>query len=182
MIMVYVFLADGVCESEAVTITECLRRAGIKTQTVGVTGLTVTGARGMKLTADIQMGEVRQPEMVVLPGGLTGVENLKESLGVRSLVKSAMMSGAPVGAICAAPSILADMGLLKGRTVTCYPSLAEKVKASGAYVLDRPWVREGNLVTGQGPGASFEFGVALVEMLLGEEKAGWLAGQLLVKK
>jgi 4-methyl-5(b-hydroxyethyl)-thiazole monophosphate biosynthesis len=190
--LVYVFLADGVNETEAVSVTDCLRRAGIETRTVGVTGMTVTGARGMKLLADIPLEEVPTPrpatsaaggrDVLLLPGGLQGVENLSLSERVRELVADAMEAGAPVGAICAAPRMLADMGLIKGRTVTCYPSVADKVKEGGAYVLDRPWVREGNLITGQGPGASLAFGTALAAMLLGEKKADWLAGQLLISR
>ena len=178
--MVYVFLADGVAEMEAVAVTEVLRRAGAETRTVGVTGMTVTGARGMKLLADIPLGEVGRPSMVVLPGGLQGVDNLAGAFGVRSLVKAAIQSDQPLGAICAAPRMLSDMGMIKSRTVTCHPSVADKVKQGGAYVLDRPWVREGALVTGQGPGASVVFGIALVSLLFGEEKADALAEDLLV--
>ena len=179
--MVYVFLADGVAEMEAVTVTEVLRRAGAEAQTVGVTGLTVTGARGMKLLADIPLGAVTKPAMLVLPGGLKGVENLSASLGVRSMVKDAVSGDTPLGAICAAPAMLSELKLLKGRTVTCHPSVADRVREGGAYLLpDRPWVREGALVTGRGPGASIVFGVALVSLLLGEEKADLLAEELLV--
>ncbi|MDR0325628.1 MAG: DJ-1/PfpI family protein [Oscillospiraceae bacterium] len=178
--MVFIFLADGVAEMEAVTVTEVLRRAGAEVKTVGVTGMTVTGARGMKLLADIPLGAVTKPDMLVLPGGLKGVENLAASLGVRSMVKAAVKNDEPLGAICAAPKMLSGMGLLKSRTVTCHPSVAEEVRQGGAYVLDRPWVREGALVTGQGPGASVVFGIALAALLLGEEKADALAEELLV--
>ena len=179
--MVYVFLADGVAEMEAVTVTEVLRRAGAEVQTVGVTGLTAAGARGMKLLADIPLGAVTKPDMLVLPGGLKGVENLAASLGVRSLVKAALKEDTPLGAICAAPKLLSDLKLIKDRTVTCHPSVAGKVREGGAYVLpDRPWVREGTLVTGRGPGASTVFSLALVSLLLGEDKADALAEDLMV--
>jgi 4-methyl-5(b-hydroxyethyl)-thiazole monophosphate biosynthesis len=180
--MVYVFLADGVSETEAVAVIECLRRAGLSVQSVGVTGMTVTSARGVRLPADIPLSDVPDGphELLVLPGGLKSAERFAASKRVISLVKGAIEADAPLGAICAAPGMLASLGLLSGRTMTCYPSEAEKAKQGGAYVLDRPWVREGNLITGQGPGASFVFGVALVSLLLGEEKADWLAGQLLI--
>lgn len=178
--MVFVFLADGLAEMEAVTVTEVLRRAGVDTKTVGVTGMTVTGARGMKLEADIPLGEISTgAEMIVLPGGLKGVENLSASPGVRSLVEAAFRDETPLGAICAAPMMLSDMGLLKDRTVTCHPSVAERVKQGGAYVLGRPWVREGTLITGRGPGASIVFGITLVSALLGEDKADALSEELL---
>ncbi len=180
--MIYLFLADGVADMEAVTVTECLRRAGLPARTAGVTGMTVTGARGIKILADIPISEVPDGphDLLVFPGGLRGVENLSACARVRQLVRSAMEADAPVGAICAAPGMLADMGLISGRTVTCYPSEAEKVRQGGAYVLDRPWVREGNLVTGRGPGASVPFGAALVALLLGDDKADWLSEQLLI--
>jgi 4-methyl-5(b-hydroxyethyl)-thiazole monophosphate biosynthesis len=175
-------LADGVAETEAIAVMDCFRRAGIPAQFAGVTGMTVTGARGMSLAADISLFNVSDGphELLVLPGGLKGVENLAASERVRELIKAAVEADAPLGAICAAPGMLADMGLIKGRTVTCYPSVAEQVKQGGAYLVGRPWVREGNLITGQGPGASFVFGIALVAMLLGEEKADRLAEQLLI--
>jgi 4-methyl-5(b-hydroxyethyl)-thiazole monophosphate biosynthesis len=177
--MTYVFLADGVAEMEAVTVTEVLRRAGIDAKTVGVTGMTVTGARGMKLTADLPLDEAVTPSLTVLPGGLKGVENLAANITIQSLVQTTLQEDKPLGAICAAPRFLASMGLLKGRTVTCHPSVAEDVQNKGAYVLDRPWVREGNLVTGQGPGASLVFGLALVSLMLGEEKADALSKEML---
>jgi 4-methyl-5(b-hydroxyethyl)-thiazole monophosphate biosynthesis len=144
--------------------------------------MTVTSARGVRLLADIPLEDVPDGphELLVLPGGLKGAENLAASERVRALVSEAIEADAPLGAICAAPGMLAGLGLLNGRTMTCYPSEAEKAKQGGAYVLDRPWVREGNLITGQGPGASFVFGIALVSLLLGEEKADWLAGQMLI--
>lgn len=178
--MVYVFLADGVAEMEAVTITEVLRRAGIETLTVGVTGMTITGARGIKLLADIPLSEISDCEIPVLPGGLRGVEKLSESEPIRALVKKAVNKDKPLGAICSAPKMLSGMGLLSARTVTCHPSVAEAVRQDGAYVLDRPWVREGALITGRGPGASTVFGIALVSLLRGEDKADALAEELLV--
>ncbi|MCL2003359.1 MAG: DJ-1/PfpI family protein [Oscillospiraceae bacterium] len=180
--MVYVFLADGISETEAVAAIECLRRAGLTVQAVGVTGTTVTSARGIKLLADIPLEDVPDGphELLVLPGGYLGAKNLAASERVMALVRSAVESNAPVGAICAAPAMLAKLGLLRGRTITCYPTEAENARQGGAYVLDRPWVREGNLLTGQGPGSSFAFGIALVALLLGEEKADWLAEQMLV--
>ncbi|MDR0292722.1 MAG: DJ-1/PfpI family protein [Oscillospiraceae bacterium] len=180
--MVYLFLADGVAEMEAVTVTECLRRGGAAVQTVGVTGMTVTGARGMKLLADIPLADMPDGpyELLVLPGGLRGVENLAASETMRELVRDALMSGMPLGALCAAPKMLAGMGLIEARTVTCHPSVAEEVRQGGAYVLDRPWVREGALVTGRGPGASIAFGIALVSLLFGDGRAGALAEELLV--
>ncbi|MDR1669727.1 MAG: DJ-1/PfpI family protein [Oscillospiraceae bacterium] len=180
--MVYLFLADGVAEMEAVTIADCLRRLEIDLKLVGVTGMTVTGARGVKILADIPVSDVPDGthEMLIFPGGLRGVENLAASERVRELAARAFEEGAPVGAICAAPSFLAGLGLLKERTVTCYPSTAEAVRRGGAYVLpDRAAVREGALVTGQGPAASIPFSLALAELLLDRENADFLASQLL---
>jgi 4-methyl-5(b-hydroxyethyl)-thiazole monophosphate biosynthesis len=179
--MTYVFLAGGAAEIEAVAIIDILRRAGVDVKTVGLTSDVVTGARGIKLTPDMTVGEITAGyEMLVVPGGLKGVETLADSLGVRSLIKSSVLTDTPVGAICAAPVMFAKMGLLKGRTVTCHPSVAEEVAKGGAYVLDRPWVREGNLITGQGAGASLVFAIALVSLLKGDEAADKLAEELKV--
>ncbi len=177
--MVNLFLADGVAEVEAVTIADCLRRVGIDLKMVGVTGMTVTGARGVKLLADIPLSDVSDAEMLIFPGGLKCAEHFAASQRVRDLALQAFENETPVGAICAAPSFLAGLGLLKGRTVTCYPSTAETVKQGGAYVLERAVVREGSLITGQGPAASIPFSLALVELLTGREKADMLAAQLL---
>jgi len=178
--MVYVFLADGVAEMEAVIIVEVLRRTGIETRTVGVTGGTVAGARGMILTADCSLDEMNETEMLVLPGGLLGVANLAASETVCRLVRDAVENNKPLGAICAAPGLLANLGLLKGRTVTCHPSVAERVKEDGALVTGGEWNRDNKLVTGRGPGATIAFSLALAALLRGDEAADALAGQLMV--
>jgi 4-methyl-5(b-hydroxyethyl)-thiazole monophosphate biosynthesis len=180
--MIYVFLADGVAEMEAVVITEVLRRAGGEVKTVGVTGMTAAGARGQSLNADIPLSEVPDGphELLVLPGGLKGVENLAASERVCELVTAAMKANAPLGAICAAPSWLAGMGLLQNRTVTCHPTVAETVVKGGATVLNRPWAKDGSLVTGQGPAASIDFAVILTDMLYGAEKGFRVAKELLL--
>jgi 4-methyl-5(b-hydroxyethyl)-thiazole monophosphate biosynthesis len=180
--MIYVFLADGAAEMEAVVITECLRRAGGDVKTVGVTGMTVAGARGQTLYADIPLADVPDGphELLILPGGLKGVENLAASDRVCELVSTAMETNMPLGAICAAPSMLADMGLLRGRTVTCHPSVAEKTRLGGATVLSRPWAKDGALVTGQGPAASIDFAVVLADLIYGAEKGYALAKELLL--
>jgi 4-methyl-5(b-hydroxyethyl)-thiazole monophosphate biosynthesis len=118
--------------------------------------------------------------LLVLPGGLKGVENLAASDRVRELVKAAVQSGAPLGAICAAPSMLSDMGLIAGRNVTCHPLVAERVRHGGATVLDRPWVKDGSLVTGQGPAASIDFAVILADLIYGAERGYALAKELLL--
>ncbi|MDR1692755.1 MAG: DJ-1/PfpI family protein [Oscillospiraceae bacterium] len=179
--MVVLFLADGVAEVEAVTIADCLRRVGLDLKLAGVTGETVTGARGVRLLADLPVSDVPDGphELLVFPGGLTGAENLMASKRVRELASAAMTADTPVGAICASPGFLAGLGLLRGRTVTCYPSVADRVKSGGAYVLERDVVREGNLITGQGPAASIAFSLALVELVLDRKKSEFLASQLL---
>jgi 4-methyl-5(b-hydroxyethyl)-thiazole monophosphate biosynthesis len=180
--MIYIFLADGVAEMESVVITECLRRAGGEVKTVGVTGMTIAGARGQTLTADIPLSEVPDGphQLLVLPGGLKGVENLAASVRVTELVTAAMQKNSPLGAICAAPSWLAEIGLLNGRTVTCHPSAADKTMRGGATVLNRPWAKDGSLVTGQGPAASIDFSVILADMIFGPEKGFQLAKELLL--
>ena len=123
--MTYVFLADGFEEIEALTPVDILRRAGEKVITVGVTGKEVTGAHGIVIVADSTIEEEsthnENPNLIVLPGGLPGADNLRANAIVRELILRADRSGALIAAICAAPRILGELGLLGGKRAVCYP-------------------------------------------------------------
>ena len=116
--MIYVCLAEGFEETEAITPIDLLRRAGAQVTVVGVTGKTVTGSHGIPVVADKEIGEIDDSdvELVVLPGGMPGTLNLENSEGVQRLIDTAARQGALLGAICAAPSILGHKGLLNGKT------------------------------------------------------------------
>ena len=165
--MVYVFLADGFEEIEALTPVDIMRRAGIDTVTVGVTGKTVTGSHGIKVESDIFIDEAVSDglEMVVLPGGLPGADNLRANDRVRELTLTVSENGGFISAICAAPRVLGELGLLKGKKAICYPGFEEYLE--GAEIADSRVVRDGNVITGIGMGASTQFALELVKALKG---------------
>ena len=165
--MVYVFLADGFEECEALAPVDILRRGGVTVKTVGVGGKTVTGAHGIPVVCDREEAEIAGlPEAVVLPGGMPGTLNLEKSETVQAVLQAAFEKGALIGAICAAPSILGHKGFLQGRKATCFPGF-ESARA-GADVLDEPVVEDGNIITSYGAGAAFDFGFALLAALKGK--------------
>ena len=168
--MVYVFLADGFEEIEALTPVDVLRRAGFEVKTVGVTGKTVTGSHGIPVVCDIEIAEAVKSDIkaVVLPGGLPGTTNLEASATVQEFIDYADSTGAVVAAICAAPSVLGHKGLLKGRRATCYTGFENELL--GATATGEPAVCDGNIVTGRGAGAAFDFAFALLDTLTGSDE------------
>lgn len=173
--MVYVFLADGFEECEALAPADILRRGGIDVKTVGVTGKTVTGAHGIPVICDITAEEAVKEGLnaVVLPGGMPGTLNLNKSDKVHEFIDYAAQNGLIIGAICAAPSILGSKGLLNGRKATCFTGFEKEL--TGAEVINKPTVTDGNIITAYGAGAAFDFGFCLVNAILGEDKAEQLA-------
>ncbi|MDR0197334.1 MAG: DJ-1/PfpI family protein [Oscillospiraceae bacterium] len=169
--MVYVFLADGFEETEAVVPIDVWRRCGISVTTVGVTGEYVTGSHNITVKADItaQQSDFSDAEAIFLPGGARGVENLGGSETVRNAVKRCADASAYITAICAAPSILGEMGLLEGKKATCYPGFEGKLK--GAFPSAQPVVVDGKFITGRAAGAAERFAFTVAETLAGGEKA-----------
>lgn len=170
--MVYVFLAEGFEETEAVAPIDVLRRAGIEVCTVGVGGRRqITGAHGIPITADRSDDTLPdgEPEMIVLPGGMPGTRNLEASRAVLSCIDRCAEKGIWIGAICAAPSILGHKGLLKGRRVVCFPGFEPEL--AGAILEKGPVCEDGNIITAKGPGVAVEFGLALAAKLKGAHKA-----------
>lgn len=172
--MVYILLADGFEEAEALVPADLLRRAGAEVALVGVTGAVVTGAHGIAVVSDLSTEQVKTDnmELLVIPGGLPGVENLAASTGAVELVKfAAQAADCRLAAICAAPSIvLGPLGVLKGRKATCYPGM-EAGMAGAQAQTGRSVVVDGDIITGEGPGAAFDFGLKLVETLKGADEA-----------
>lgn len=170
--MIYVFLADGFEEAEALCPVDILRRGGIDVKTVGVTGKTVTGSHGIPVVADITADETSTDglEGIVLPGGLPGTTNLEKNETVQKFIDFSSENGLFIGAICAAPSVLGHKGLLNGKKAICFPGF--EAELLGAEIVDRPAVRDGNIITGWGAGGAFEFGFLLLEAIGGDsEKA-----------
>ena len=166
---VIVFLADGTEEIEALTPVDMLRRAGAQVTLAGVPEAVCTCSHGVKITADVQACDCVYGEydMVVIPGGMPGTLNLGASDDVRKIVEKAYENGKFVAAICAAPSVLGEMGLLAGKRATCYPGF--EAKLTGACVVREKAVRDGNIITSCGAGAAMEFSLMLVTALYGED-------------
>ena len=169
--MIYLFLADGFEEVEAAAPVDVLRRAGIDIKTVGIGGQTVTGSHGIKTEADITDVQINvdDMEMVILPGGTTGTKNLERSPIVRASINYCAQNGKYLAAICAAPSILGHMGLLKGKTAICYPGYEKDL--DGASISSDPVCISGKYITGKGAGVAVDFALKIVETLAGIEKS-----------
>ena len=169
--MVYIILGTGFEESEAVIPCDLLRRSGVQVQFAGIGGTAVKGSHGIVIEADCAAEDVdlTAADMLVLPGGLRGVKTIRSTPYVLSSVKALHEKGGWVAAICAAPTILGDLGILQGRKAVCYPGMEEGL--TGAVVTQAPAVRDGNVITGRSAGAAFQFGLSLVEALCGPEAA-----------
>ncbi len=186
--VVYLFLADGFEEIEALTPVDLLRRAGVPVTTVGVTGKMIVGAHGIPVAADVTGEEAAKmladgilPLMVILPGGMPGAKNLDASPLVDSFIEAAMREDAYLAAICAAPMILGKRGILSGKSAVCYPGFEEylagaKVQKEGCVCA---W--DGKVITGQAMGAATEFALTLVEALKGESTANELRAAILYR-
>ncbi len=175
--MVYVLLAPGFEEAEALVPVDLLRRAGVETATVSITGKSVTGSHGIAVTADISLDQVDldRAEMVVLPGGGTGVQNLGADPAVEQLVREAARRNIRLAAICAAPTLLGRWGLLEGKQAVCYPGM-EQALAGAQVRMARGVVADGTIITGRAAGSAFDFGLALVTALAGRDEADRVGG------
>ena len=176
--MIYVFLADGFEEVEAITPIDLLRRAGLDVVTAAVSDRNdniITGSHGIPFVCDIHIRDAVTEglEAVILPGGKAGTARLTEDSAVASLVRFCFDNGRIIGAICAAPSVIGGMGLLKGKTAVCYPGWEDKL--IGAKIADVPAVTDGNIITARGAGASLEFSYELIKKFCGIDKAEEIA-------
>ncbi len=184
--MVYLFLAEGFEEIEALTPVDLLRRAGIEVTTVGIGTTDVCGAHGITVKADMSEAEAISKidegfEMVILPGGMPGTKNLDASPVVDSAISLTLEGGSYIAAICAAPMILGKRGILNGKRAVCYPGFEEYL--SGAEVLtDVGVVQDGKIVTAAGMGVALEFGLLLVSIFKGEEFANTLRSQVIADR
>lgn len=169
--MVYVFLAEGFEEMEALAPIDLLRRVGVEVTTVGVGGKLIKGAHGVGFTADSD-GEgldFSDVDCVVLPGGMPGTTNLDASPMVEACLMKAAEKKALIAAICAAPSVLGHKGLLKGKKATCFPGFEEDLL--GALHTGAPVEKDGNIITARGAGVALDFALALVAELKSETAA-----------
>lgn len=170
-------LADGFEDIEAIAVIDILRRAGIEVVTAGAMGNIVTSRSKLRIHTDerlIDLDDFSKYDGVVLPGGSMGVEILSRNDRILRLVENFVKTGKLVGAICAAPSILAKLGLLKDRRATIHPGMEK--------LLDKPRgepvVADGNVITSQAPGTAIAFALKLVEYLLGKQTAARLKSEV----
>ena len=176
MATVLVPLADGLEEVEAITIIDLLRRAGVDVTTAALKGVIAEGAHGITIGADKSLDDALNGEydMVVLPGGGVGAQNLEADPRIGPLMKKQIAAGKFACAICAAPVVLEHAGILEGKKATCYPGF----ELSSATNTGAPVEVDGKVVTGRGPGTAMDFALALIEQLEGEDKRNEIEAQL----
>jgi len=180
--MVYMLLGTGFEETEAIAPLDLLRRADVEVLTVGVNGKIVKGGHGIGVEADIELSQMdlTATDMIVLPGGLGGVASVRASTQAMEALKFAWENGKFVAAICAGPTVLADLNITDGKNATCYPG-CETGMGSANMVPDAACVRDGKLITGTSAGCAVPFGLALVEALKGEEVAKDVAAKIVIR-
>lgn len=170
--MIYLFLANGFEEIEGLTALDVLRRAGEEIMTVGVGSEKIVGSHKVPVICDTTVDKIEKTDdlkAVILPGGMPGTLNLEADKTVQEYIDFANKKGAFVCAICAAPSILGHKGLLQGKKAVCFPGFEKDLL--GAEVSDKGVVRDGNIITAKGMGVSLEFGLEILAVLQGKEKA-----------
>jgi 4-methyl-5(b-hydroxyethyl)-thiazole monophosphate biosynthesis len=182
---VLVPLAQGCEELEAVTIIDLLRRAGINVTTAsldsGVQVTPVTASRGVVLIPEMTLDEALSHDfdMIVLPGGLPGADNLDNDPRIHNLLAKLSAEDKYTAAICAAPKILANANLLEGRSATSYPGFIDKMGLPSTNVKDDAVVQDGKVITSRGPGTAMDFALTLIENLSGKDKRDEVASGLL---
>ena len=180
--MVYMLLGNGFEETEAITPLDLLRRAGVTVYTVGLNGSEITGSHGIRVHADIVPAEMdlNRLEMIILPGGLGGVASIRANPAAMDAIRMAWEGGKYVAAICAGPTVLADLGITDGMQATCYPG-CESAMGSAQVDAGVPCVWDGKLITGASAGCALPFGLMLIEALCGKEAADTVARQIVIR-
>ncbi len=180
--MVYMLLGTGFEETEAIAPLDLLRRAGVEALTVGINGKAVSGSHKIVVEADITIGQMdlTDMEMIIIPGGLGGVASLRSSKEALEALKFGWDNGKFVAAICAGPTVLADLGITDGLRATCYPG-QEKNMGTALMQENAAVVTDGRLITGTSAGCAISFGLALVEVLKGKEAAETVRKQIVIR-
>lgn len=176
MAKVYAYLAEGLEEVECLAVVDVLRRSGVDVTMVSITGAKeITGSHGIKFMADALFEEANSDaaDVLFLPGGMPGTNHLKAHEGLKAAIEKANKQGRRVAAICAAPSVLGSMGLLKGRTATCYPGFEDQL--TGVSYTSQGVVTDGNITTSRGLGYALDLGLELIRLLQGPQQAQKIA-------
>lgn len=176
--MVYLFMADGFEEVEALTVVDILRRAGVELKTVSIMGRkNVTGSHQIEVMADLTFEEIiEKAEMLILPGGMPGTLHLKAHKGLEQLIFESAEHGTYLAAICAAPTVYGEMKLLRGKKATCYPGMEDGLV--GAEVRYENVVADDKFITSRGLGTAIDFALKLVEILKSRNEADTIAKQI----
>lgn len=170
--MIYIFLANGFEETEAVTPIDILRRCGKEVVTVGIGGTAIKSSHGITVVTDTEDKLIsldKNLEGIILPGGMPGTLNLEASEIVQKSIDYCIANNLYIGAICAAPSILGHKGILKGKKAVCFAGFESQLE--GAEVSEEPVVRDGNIITSRGAGTAVDFGLKLAEVFASEEQS-----------
>ena len=180
--MVYMLLGTGFEETEAIAPLDLLRRAGVEVLTVGVNGKVIVGGHGIGVESDITLGQMdlTQMEMIILPGGLGGVTSVRNSPEALEALRFAWDNGKFVAAICAGPTVLADLGITDGKHATCYPGCEESM-GSALISSDAAAVTDGRLITGASAGCAIPFGLKLIEALKGADISARVREQIVIR-
>lgn len=179
----YLFFAEGFEEVEALTVVDLLRRGGVDCKTVSVTGdYDVTGSHGITIRADLLFDEtdLTTGQMLILPGGMPGTIHLKEHTGLAKLIRQYQDADKYLAAVCAAPTVYGEMGLLEGKAATCFPGMEEGLV--GANKLTDPVVQDGQFITSRGMGTCIDFGLKLLAILTDEANATVIEKKIVYKQ
>ena len=179
--MVYMLLGTGFEETEAIAPLDLLRRAGVEVQTVGLNGKVIYGGHGIGVKADIEISQLdlSKLEMIILPGGLGGVASIRACKEAMDAVLWAYENGKYTAAICAGPTVLADLGIPDGKNATCYPGCEGQM--GSANMVEAAAVTDGKLITSCSAGCAVSFGLALIAALKGQEEADRIAKQIVIR-
>ncbi len=170
--MIYVFMADGTEETEAIATIDMLRRAELDVMTLGIGSQMIMGSHNIGIVCDADVKNIEPDETmqaVVIPGGMPGTLNIEKSAAAQKLIDYAYENEKLICAICAAPSVLGHKGILKGKKATCFPGFENEL--DGAIFTDESVVRDANIITAKGAGVAIEFGLKIVEEFAGKDEA-----------
>lgn len=179
--MVYMLLGTGFEETEAIAPLDLLRRAGVDVLTVGLNGKIIYGSHKIGVEADIEIGEMdlTDLDMIILPGGLGGVASIRACAPAMDAVRFAWENSKYTAAICAGPTVLADLGITNEKNATCYPGCEEQM--GSAHMVQAAAVTDGKLITGTSAGCAVPFGLALIAALKGQDEAERIAKQIVIR-
>ena len=179
--MIYMFLGTGFEETEAIAPLDLLRRAGLQIMTVGLNGKVITGGHSIGVEADIEIDQLdlTSLEMVILPGGLGGVASIRGCQKAMDAIRFAYENGKYTAAICAGPTVLADLGITDGKKATCYPGCESQM--GSAIMVEAAAVTDGRVITGTSAGCAVPFGLELIAALKGREAADAIAKQIVIR-